>query len=363
MVDTEPDRSKVDIDEIREVSGGEINVAGKDVYRADTIIFVNQVGQGLHALENLVQVSPEVREAAIVFRNDFEKVYSHVDLMGDYKDLHDLLHQVQFHCYIPIQIESSRFPNDMTLEALDAYQVDLREIQAKLSLIFGYHRISEVELTWIQEIALIQSDLLQAIDLVDEQILHKAIHRLGRLLSIQPSRINSHLSAAAQDLPLDSLLEALLAIEQHLNHAVINPQQIAVFRSGLSALKGLKKNLVLIVRDHDQWQIFEVELHRIEEMIRLDLAELEFSWDDIKVLAEPLYKEHNEEWAVILRENAKLLDKLLITENPYKVKRVFQRFRREAGSRFFQIDLELKRLCDELRQVGGPLSSVLGRLG
>jgi hypothetical protein len=37
----------------------------------------------------------------------------------------------------------------------------------------------------------------------------------------------------------------------------------------------------------------------------------------------------------------------------------FRRFRRQAGERFYRVDIELKRMTDDLRKVGEPLAVVL----
>jgi hypothetical protein len=41
------------------------------------------------------------------------------------------------------------------------------------------------------------------------------------------------------------------------------------------------------------------------------------------------------------------------------IKRTFGKYRRHASNRFFQVDVDLKSICGELRKVGMPLSAVL----
>ena len=45
-----------------------------------------------------------------------------------------------------------------------------------------------------------------------------------------------------------------------------------------------------------------------------------------------------------------------------KMKQSFRRYRSQAGNRFYRIDSILKELCDELRQIDGPLAFVVRML-
>jgi hypothetical protein len=53
------------------------------------------------------------------------------------------------------------------------------------------------------------------------------------------------------------------------------------------------------------------------------------------------------------------LDTALASSDPVKIRHFFRRFRRQMGDRFYRVDIDLKRLCDDLRKVGEPLSSLL----
>jgi hypothetical protein len=53
------------------------------------------------------------------------------------------------------------------------------------------------------------------------------------------------------------------------------------------------------------------------------------------------------------------LDEALVNNNPVKVRRFFRSYQRRATDRFFRVDVQLKALCGDLRQIGVPLASVL----
>src|SRR5581483_3694865 len=54
--------------------------------------------QGLAALQQLMK-DDDVRDAVGDFQSDFKGAASQIEILGMYKDLHDLLHTLQFQCY------------------------------------------------------------------------------------------------------------------------------------------------------------------------------------------------------------------------------------------------------------------------
>ena len=69
------------------------------------------IDRGLGALGGLLE-NAEVRSVVAVFRADFVAASGQIDVLSDYKDLHDLLHDLQFQCYNYIASQTARFPQD-----------------------------------------------------------------------------------------------------------------------------------------------------------------------------------------------------------------------------------------------------------
>jgi hypothetical protein len=90
-----------------------------------------------------------------------------------------------------------------------------------------------------------------------------------------------------------------------------------------------------------------------------DLMEMEMSWPYLKKMTEPFYNGRLDDWATSFAEYAAMLDSAVKGSDPNQIKRYFRRYRRQAGERFFQVDIILKRLCEDLKQVGQPLAAVL----
>ena len=66
---------------------------------------------GLAALVDLM-AQPEVRDTVVEYRLFFRDTRRQVEVIGNYKDLHDQLHELQIQCYNRLLREMSAFPDD-----------------------------------------------------------------------------------------------------------------------------------------------------------------------------------------------------------------------------------------------------------
>jgi hypothetical protein len=321
--------------------------------------YSDSVGRGLSALVELMQV-PEARAAVVAFDTDFGAACAQIDVLGDYKALHDLLHKLQFHCYNPIVQEARRFPDDdVAVETLMDYELTLGQIVNDLRDVVEQASFAETETLWMQDLVKAQDALGEALEKLDAKLLKRPIWHLNRVLAIQPSQINTRLNAAARALRLPALLEAMGRVSDNLARLDLDPERVGQFEAGVDALVSLNESLTALVGDHDRWQVVDLELRRIEANMEQGTMELEMSWPDLKAMTEPLYSDSAEEWAVAFRKDSDHLDDAIAAENPARIKRHFRRFSRHADARFQRVDSILKRLCEDLRKVGEPLASVM----
>lgn len=90
--------------------------------------------RGLSALAGLMQV-PEVRTTVAGFHARLA-TSQQMNVMGDYKDVHDDLHVLQFLCYNDIVTQSSRFPDDAsTVDILMDHEQTFHSIVARLQVV------------------------------------------------------------------------------------------------------------------------------------------------------------------------------------------------------------------------------------
>jgi hypothetical protein len=317
------------------------------------------VRKGLDALIDLMQIS-EVRDIVIAFRTDFQAACEQIKVLADYKDLHDLLHQLQFHCYNGIVQEISRFPrDDVSITNLENYELTLQDIIYHLQNIVSDASLASKETLWVENLVQAKDELCAAIENADINKLKRSVWLINRVLAIQPSQINTRLNETARVLRLSFLANAMMSVYKSLETIELDYNNLTQFETGAQALAVLSQDLSNYIKLHDQWQLVDLELRRIDSNLEKDIIELEMSWKYLKEMTEPLHNTITEQWAQSFRLDSEKLDNALKVQNPTKIKQYFQRYRNQAGFRFHQVDLALKKLCENLRRIGEPLVLLL----
>jgi hypothetical protein len=291
-------------------------------------------------------------------------VCEQIDVVGNYKDLHDLLHTLEFQCYSGIVQVARRFPDEETaLDDLMDYELTLQEIVTDVREVAVRGTLATNETLWIKDLERTTEELRGAIENLETRQLKRAVWLINRVLAIQPSRINTSLNTAARALRLPALVKAMTCVRDNLAHGELDPEKTSQFKDGVEALANLERSLAVLVRTHNDWQELDLELRRIEANLEQDIFELEMSWLDLKAMAESLYSTTIDNWALSFKKDSDNLDSAIAAQNPAKVKRCFRSYRSRAGQRFHRVDVDLKRLCGNLRIVGEPLASVLRMIG
>jgi hypothetical protein len=320
--------------------------------------YTQPLSQGLLALAQLMQ-SPVVRSAVAAFRADFEATREQVGAVGNYKDMHDLLHKLQLQCYNPILQEARRFPDDeIARENLEDYGFTLEGIIEELKQTASRASFASHETAWIEELSQAGRELARATQEADAKRLRRAILLVKRVLDLQLSQINTRLNDKARALRLAVLMDRMSCVRDSLDHPGLPAERISQFEAGLESLDGLNQRLMGLVREHDLWQNVDSELRMIESFLE-QMDELELLWDGITEKTRLVCTDNREAWATSMGRISVDLEGAIGARDPVNVRRHFRRFRREMDNRFYQVDSSLKGLCDELRQVGEPLDSIL----
>lgn len=317
------------------------------------------IGQDLHVLAQLMGQTT-VRDLVATYRADFSAASRQIDLLSNYKALHDLLHKLQYRCYNVIVQEARRFPDDeLALDNLLNYEVTLQDVVAGLHDVVAQGDFPANDITWIDEVVTTQRTLRQALEEMHPDPLRRVILLMRRILALQPSHINHRMNAAARALRLDNIVASLRAIHEALRPLGVESTRLRQLASGIEELRTFGAQLALLVDEHDQWQEVQRVLGRIEDMLVYDLSELEFSWPDLNRQVTTLCNRYTGNWVTLFLQDSDQLQQALGTQNPVRIRSYFQRYRQRAGNRFFQLDTELKDLCTELRKVGESLASIL----
>ncbi len=317
---------------------------------------VPQVAAGLNALVDLIQ-NPNIRTASTEFRKDFATSRAQVAKVIAFKDIHDLLHIIQFQCYIPLEHEAHHFPDeDVACDSIAEYALSLRQKINDIQEAFT--RAPEIlgKGTWIAELRSADANIHQALAQRDPDMLKKAIQQIDRVLGRHASFINTNLTANARNLRLQDLVKVMNQIQAHLHLASTDHQRLARFMAGVDALSILHQQIEQMIDDHDDWQEIDRQVRQISAILPHNTDELKFSWPYLReCLSRLLLIEAT--WVQPFQQVMSELDMAL--ENlSERSKAIFHRCSRLINERFFKVDVDLKRLCNQLRELDDPLAEL-----
>jgi hypothetical protein len=304
---------------------------------------------------------PETREAVVSFQTDFEAASGQIDLMNDYKLLHDLFQELE-NRYFLVENDRKRLPDDDL--AWDSLALNEPELNTKIDDLMSIVRQSafaqEAE-RWVSQLEKIKVDMQTAVEDFDLDILNKACRLLYRVLNRQPSRINAQLIATANALRLDNLEKAITVICDNIDASEFGTEfeLVIQIKEGADALGGIDENLHQLTTEHDAWQDIDDELRRVESTLDTGIEELEDAWYDLEPMGRNLIDGHSEKWATDIDEVTITLGAAINDGSIVKARRLFRRFRSQTGRRFRQVDLELLSLCHNLQKVGESLDLLL----
>jgi len=321
------------------------------------LLAVQAFDNSLSILGELMR-QPDFRAKLASLQTDFEAASHQIEYLTNYKDLHDLLHNLQFLCFSGLVQEAGRFPADpLAQEILLDHELTLAGLIDSMVEVAGRPGMPAGELDWIQELTGAHGQLRQAIDTLEAEPLRRAIWLMKRVLDLQPTRINERLNATARALRLETIEQAMRSIRRDLRRLKLPSKQVRRFESGVTAMGDLGDHLARLVEDHDRWQAVDLELRRIEATMLHDVGEIRASWPELRKQVAPLCQQPEAAWVERLGRDGRELDLALADANPAQIRRSFLRYRRRAGNRFYQVDADLKSLCHELRYVGQPLAT------
>jgi len=313
--------------------------------------------KGLDALLDLL-ASPEILRTVAEFQHDFRTCCEQIDILGDYKALHDQLHVLQFQCFNNVAFAALGFPDGPgTYEMLGDARLMLEQIVGQSTTIAARGKVAPQ--SWVNKLAAVQQMLSKAHDDLDPAPLATIISQLVRILAIDPSKINDRLNQTASILRLPQLGQALQAIRNVMNGPELDPEKVGLFDSGIKALTQLGVGLAAAIGEHNRWQEFDTELRLLENALKED-EDYDASWDwaNLGGTMGPLYA-GPEDWAGKLRSDAAALTQALEAKNGKRIRHKFRDFRAKAGIRFYEIDRDLLRHCEDLRMVGQPLCTLM----
>jgi hypothetical protein len=313
---------------------------------------------GRVSVENLR--APQVREELSQFRALFSGTRTQIELLGQYKALHDVLQEVEapFSAIVRDQkrLQAGREAWDELCDPLECLQLMLEKA---LKILAGERLCDEFDMTR-RRLTDAAASLTAAIA-GETRKLDGAVFAIRRALGLDLSTANNRLLTTARDLRLDAVVTALRSVLASLGVGRTAGASVDELARLVGALDELHTRLEALVREHDQWQAIGNDLRHFVDGGQPGLDEVRHSWPPVQEsLAAVLASGNGDDWARVIDSAAKDLDGALgRSDDPCKCISHLRGLFRRANQRFVEVDKLLLRTCEELRQVGDTLDSVL----
>ncbi|KPV50463.1 hypothetical protein SE17_26810 [Kouleothrix aurantiaca] len=324
-----------------------------------TRVTISRLNNSMGVLRDLMRQVPDIHDAAVEFRTIFQAACKQIDTLRSYKLLHDQLHDVQFRCYENIERELQHYPErEYSADNLATYADNLEDCIAELREIIANTPTLRTVPVWVEWLAEAHSQILQALSSENTLLLRRAADQIRRVLNVYPTPINARLISTVQSMDLGTLVDIMEYIHRTCSDVGVNAETVKRLGDGLTALRELHAKLTNLSSDHEQWQ-------PIDNLLRLpndSLDDIVALWDKLKLQAGELYGSSKEDWARELRDDADRIDQAVQLKDARVIKQQFISYRSRAMRRFFQVDKQLRKVCDKLDHVGGPFAFVIGVL-
>ncbi|HEV2800396.1 MAG TPA: effector-associated domain EAD1-containing protein [Pyrinomonadaceae bacterium] len=317
------------------------------------------VRTGLRVLAELLR-DPEVNSGLQAFRVVFEGADRKIHMVGDYKDLHDRLHELQLRCYSPILSARRDFPQGETSAQLTLDSRTLNTLIRQLRAIVLRPTLDANDFLWIEDnLETARLALNEAVAELSSAKLETAIGRLAEVMQLQPTLINSLLLRSVRDLDLPTLHSRLQQVSINLQALGAEDNQLAWFNKGVTQLNVLDAELKGQMSNHRAWQAVDNNFRLVEAALSRQIDELEASWKILQMKITVVCKDVSDDWAEEITAVGDLLDQAIRERKYSAIFLFFTKLQTLASDRFYNVDKEMKQLCEKLRPIGRELDAVL----
>jgi len=301
----------------------------------------------------LTETEDELKGNLAKFHDSFQSALQQIDILSDYKDLHDELHDLQFGWFPLVQEKVAGLPDAKgAIRDLRGHERDLRNQIEKLNDIVDGKKVPEAEREWINKLEEARQNLKRGISSAEPDLIliRGAVASIRQVVDTQPTSINRDLLLAVGALRLPELRNMVQLVLTKLDERGAHPTIIEKFTRGIADLEKMSSDLDALMEEHDIWQEC-VSKSPMLEIAFDNLAFFNTLWKQLKEKASRLYADKQEEWANDLQVAEANLDKAIEANDSGGAKDAFDSFCDAAKRRFWNVDKLIKKKCKELSEI------------
>lgn len=328
----------------------------------------HQASASFHALAQLMpHLPPDVRDAIAIYQTNFETYRHQIELLNDYKHLHDELQQMDDEYELLVMwCHGLQSDNDAIRWGL-VVQLESR-LYLRLGELLAYVRKTtffDEATIWTTPLDTIRVNLHGACQRYDAEQFGKTINLLKPIIAEQLGATDTSLKEAAKTLRLSTLATSLEKIHDQLQHVAgaapdrIVLQQLTELLHGVKALNTLDGELSRSITLHTRFQRFDNKLRLAAGLLTRSIAEMSDVWSIIQQMMVVISQGTLVEELPQLRKLELELDRAIALNEEQPIRSLFNEYRSQVRQIFNRIDRNLLDLCAKLKQIGEPLDGVL----
>jgi hypothetical protein len=301
----------------------------------------------------LTETESELKGNLAAFQDGFQSALQQIDVLSDYKDLHDYLHDLQFGWFPLVQDKVKDLPDAKgAIQDLRGYEREFRTAIGKLNDTVDNKKVPENERSWVNKLEEARQHLRQGISSAepDMTMIDAAVQSIGQVLDTQPTYINGDLMRAVGALRLPQLRDIVKLVLDKLTKKDPRSDIVKQLQQGIVDLNLMNIDLDTLMEEHDIWQANEGKIPMM--LLALDnLAFFNILWQQLKDKTSRLYKNRQEEWATDLQGDEASVDQAIKANENDAAREAFKLFYKDAKQRFWDVDKLIKKKCKELSEI------------
>ena len=228
----------------------------------------NMVADGLRSLKDQLG-NPAVYTVVSSYRDDLSRLMDEIDVLANYKALHDYLQRIQLQLYPHMVDRVKRFSTDLSAgQELEYHIATLKEIckgaREKAEALPNTAAVQAEQLQWVVILEAAAAELRQTVAALDELRALQALRSLRQVIRNEPFRVNTLLTWTAEKLPLEQLIKT---IDEVIKALPVGGDSASDMKGPLQSLQNLLARLGGRVVEHKQWQGIENEFWEAEEFV------------------------------------------------------------------------------------------------
>jgi hypothetical protein len=323
---------------------------------------------GVRSLQQELDKSPEIRDVISASREKLDPLMQNIDVLFNYKVLHDCLHTIQLRQYPIVLDKVKQLRTDpLASSDLETNLLELKDICGDASKAAASlpdeAATRALEMQWVEVLGSAIAELRKGLDNLDDFGASRATRLIRRVIRQEPFRVNASMTLVAERLPLEELTQT---IEKVIGRVAAAGSPAIELRDALNSLRSILPQLRGRVAEHKQWQEVENDFWEAEDCIERrtpdSIEEFSELWPDIRCRVESLARTEPEtDWAKATKKQALLIDADVAGHVDSAMEK-FEYFRKAALFHFYQVDKALKAQCTEILKFREPLRSLMSKV-